>query len=706
MHRLQAIVTVIVHLRVKDQEQYLRQILHQVRDSLLPMEQPNKLIAATAVISHPVDIFWRFGALLLKAIDASHPALTLEVIFKPMWTMFEDGDNNNSIDQILLIVKRLLSIRACLDKAAAPMFAPIFYIGHWWHAHTTNVVVSRGRRLVDEILVSALKEIPQSIHLLHDCVNNEEKATKWANRWALVVDDSGDTIEHRLAFVKDRPTQAANDNEDRLDGLAQFIMKILDRMSEDYRFDYFFILLGELSESPRPAKITLELIELLSGRLFGPTITKQQETRQENILLGCRRTVRFLAVTFERIVNRLVQLEAVQVDDDEDEAIERHAQDISLFLDTLTMCLQILKILLEKINEEEQMAEVVVTGSDKSTEVVTRQTILIELKPCYTSLGVLRRSKQVQQWIEMTNKALSDEASNAVPSLDQLHLQMEQLYSDHRIEQLLAQGEPSSASSPADVIGARLRQLVAETRHQLMPMRAHALIELRQLIVSHNRQFIVDQFDLLVETLQACLMDPESYVYMAAINTLGGLAIERTQEVLPLLFREFRAPTRPLAVRLKTGEVLLRVAASIGDLAYHHAPLFIGQLVAVTASATNEPAIQVSALSLLGEYCSRFSLGRSKYMIELMNMAERLLRSPSSQLEVKRAVAVFLRYLLRGVTNREMAAEVGDHLKVIKEAIVFGQQSTIDPILRRHCQLAFAEIHRIVHEVLLEGIED
>lgn len=69
--------------------------------------------------------------------------------------------------------------------------------------------------------------------------------------------------------------------------------------------------------------------------------------------------------------------------------------------------------------------------------------------------------------------------------------------------------------------------------------------------------------------------DQDSFVFLAAINTLVGLADVAPSEALPLLAARLSDETIETPLRLMLTEVLEKAARQCGDVLPHYAPLFV-----------------------------------------------------------------------------------------------------------------------------------
>ena len=230
-----------------------------------------------------------------------------------------------------------------------------------------------------------------------------------------------------------------------------------------------------------------------------------------------------------------------------------------------------------------------------------------------------------------------------------------------------------------------------------MPSRAHALVTLRRLIDSGHPS-TKKNLQQLTTLLEASLRDPESYVYIAAINALASLALAHTESCLPILIKSFKDTTKTVEERVFVGESLCWVMKYLGDLAHHFSKTIVDCFL--VGLKEDDESLRVSCLSNLGELCStlRFSLGY--YIDEIIFAVECLLTSDQSQ-NVKRACVMFIHIFLRGVDEKSITMII-DRLKTIYQLIKTIDSKTLnDPVIRVHAHLALEQISEKVRTILL-----
>lgn len=180
---------------------------------------------------------------------------------------------------------------------------------------------------------------------------------------------------------------------------------------------------------------------------------------------------------------------------------------------------------------------------------------------------------------------------------------------------------------------------------QLMPTRAHALVSLKHLINGRDEETMSNSQRLL-DLLKVCLVDPESYIYLAAINTLAAMATVKPKRTIPFLTEAFLNDHRTVQERVNVGEVLIQLSKRLGEMAPYYSRdlmncFFIGL-------KSNDPAIRISTLSNLGQLCSVLGFAMSSYINEALSAIKALLQTDEC-LEVRRASVMFLSLVVNGL---------------------------------------------------------
>lgn len=124
----------------------------------------------------------------------------------------------------------------------------------------------------------------------------------------------------------------------------------------------------------------------------------------------------------------------------------------------------------------------------------------------------------------------------------------------------LSETSKQSATNPIDH---KYKEALECLNSPFMPQRAHGLIVLRNLIDSRF-QSTIDDRNQLFTLIKACLSDPDSYVYLAAVNALASLSLANTDECLPALIEAYQDKLRSVRERVSVGESLVWICKYLG----------------------------------------------------------------------------------------------------------------------------------------------
>ena len=214
-------------------------------------------------------------------------------------------------------------------------------------------------------------------------------------------------------------------------------------------------------------------------------------------------------------------------------------------------------------------------------------------------------------------------------------LPLNQQPSTHKtlIEELIPPSEKidnSNPSSKADS-GTPFQCALREVQDPLIPVRGHGVQMLSKLVRSKDPETL-ENISKLLEIFRHQLNSSDSYVYLRAITGLASLASVRSVEIIPLLCKEFTSlaskdlqllqgddddsgnPSE-VTVRLKVGEVLVKVAGECGEILPHYSNHFLSAIM--NGVMDKDPLVQASSLSGLATVCEHmgYSLGTVQHEV-------------------------------------------------------------------------------------------
>ncbi|CEP24962.1 unnamed protein product [Cyberlindnera jadinii] len=178
----------------------------------------------------------------------------------------------------------------------------------------------------------------------------------------------------------------------------------------------------------------------------------------------------------------------------------------------------------------------------------------------------------------------------------------------------------------------------------LIPIRAHGMYLLRQLIMKKSK---VLSLDFVLELHIVQLHDNEPFIYLNVIKSLNELVEFDKVGTVQFLVKTYLNKDETLDDRLKIGEVLMNFIDRQGEL------LTTGELVDSVIGATltvinnfdEDEKLRMSAMSLLGESLRVNALGLNKFVKDALDCALGVLEMEKTD-TMKRAAVVLIADLI------------------------------------------------------------
>lgn len=225
-----------------------------------------------------------------------------------------------------------------------------------------------------------------------------------------------------------------------------------------------------------------------------------------------------------------------------------------------------------------------------------------------------------------------------------------------------------------------------EVQDILLPVRGHGVQMLSKLVRSKDPETL-ENITKLLTIFQEQLKSSDSYVYLRAINGLAALASVKPDSVIPLLCHEFISLATDkeqlpcfhgnddegsvdtgITVRLKVGEVLVKVAKECNEMLPHYCNHFLTAIM--NGVKASDPLVQASSLSGLATVCEHlgYSLGSVQHEVSpTLILYSKLFRDAlhfkvlkciqdalvaSGNQQVERAAIQTLQMILKGLGHR------------------------------------------------------
>ncbi|KAH3674828.1 hypothetical protein WICMUC_003031 [Wickerhamomyces mucosus] len=164
-----------------------------------------------------------------------------------------------------------------------------------------------------------------------------------------------------------------------------------------------------------------------------------------------------------------------------------------------------------------------------------------------------------------------------------------------------------------------LEKAINNMNDPLIPIRAHGLYLLRQLIIKKSE---VISLDFVIELHLVQLKDSEPFIYLNVIKSLIELIEFDKDSTLVILIKLYSNQTEQLDDRLKVGEVLLNFMIKSGELLTGSiADLLITTFLNTIRDFEEDNKIRMSAMSLLGQSLRTNALGIQVYIKDSLDIA-------------------------------------------------------------------------------------
>ncbi|KAL0274418.1 UNVERIFIED_CONTAM: hypothetical protein PYX00_006843 [Menopon gallinae] len=153
-----------------------------------------------------------------------------------------------------------------------------------------------------------------------------------------------------------------------------------------------------------------------------------------------------------------------------------------------------------------------------------------------------------------------------------------------------------------------LESAIGDACSEDVPTRGHGLIQLAKLIRRMDTDTIAKK-EYVFTVLKQNLRHEDTYIYLAAINGLEALANIHSGVVLEVLSEEYVDDNKDADMRMKVGEVLVRVTRILGDVIPKYKALLVNTFL--IGAKNKDELLRASSLSNLGEVLKilRFGVG-------------------------------------------------------------------------------------------------
>ncbi|KAL0849369.1 hypothetical protein ABMA28_013675 [Loxostege sticticalis] len=258
------------------------------------------------------------------------------------------------------------------------------------------------------------------------------------------------------------------------------------------------------------------------------------------------------------------------------------------------------------------------------------------------------------------------------------------------------------------------QKAVSDVFDSLLPVRAHGMIALTKLIDKKDQETISKKHYVFC-LFQEYLKDPDSYIYLAAINGIASLGTYCPEDVLHVLCKEFlqisstdtnletKTDQNKIAeLRMKIGDVIVKVTKRLGEMAIVHKTILLNTVLC--GCRDDDPLIRTSALSNLAEICLVLHYKMGSIIYEVLLCIWSILETDKA-IECRRAAVMVISSLIKGL-GKEVLVQLKDNLLPIYRTLkdVYNNNDE-DSVLRLHAQIALEELNDIVKQFIFPELK-
>lgn len=255
----------------------------------------------------------------------------------------------------------------------------------------------------------------------------------------------------------------------------------------------------------------------------------------------------------------------------------------------------------------------------------------------------------------------------------------------------------NSSSKSAQRAEREYESILKDLNDQLVPVRVHALVRLKQMIIS-NEPFIVQKIPQIYPMIECSLGDSEPYVFLACIKLLAEMSVRKTAEILPKLAELYARKDLDIQHRINVGEVLVQTTKQMNETT----PFYAQQVINIFFNGCKdaEELIRMSGLTNIGLICGSLGDALGKYMVDILACIEPIIRTDTVQ--VKCAAVDLLRTTLAGLDSLKVES-IQRELRNIYHLLKNLKLRSLDDSLSLQVDLALDEIDRLGRELLGSG---
>lgn len=652
--------------------EYFTNIGSQCYDLLVLINRP----VVTSCIGYVLEKLWDKNKLVVR-----------DFILKKIWQNFNPDNNldsevlvseaqlNNNVNVLISLTKKGLS-SDLLSALFNPILLPIwsYYVFLRKQSKSADVIMSV---LVGYFTVMKdLSDLDDGIFGLDSIAKNIlfDEGEFW--KYQMGKNDLVEIVRKKQEFVSDAGSKDNKINKflSNLDSSCEYFTDLLSDIDDDlilklfinilkrwFRINSLSSILGnDSSENPFFMLVDLRLLENI-GSKFKESLAKTPFEMLEIVknILMLQEKGNQNNDTAEKLD---LVVDTTDSDDEDSDDEGDFDNDNELLLQSFPVVLELLSAVLS-----ESSATNLDEACHKLLQEIVKLLENVNSNPSNLSLSVINGSKSLHDRIK-----------------------------------LLLEGEKPPISTK-DLHSKTLARAITSLNDPLVPIRAHGLFLLRQLVESRSEVISLD-FVINLHLIQ--LKDPEPFIYLNVIKGLQCLIEWNETEVLRILTSIYVNEKNDTDIdeRLKIGEVLLRYIESSNEL-------FSGESARIIADSTlhlirrplsdsdkEDDRLRMSAMSLLGTCCKVNPIGIIDSLEDALSCAIGILQLETNKDSaiMRRTAVVLIHDLILGTSNSERVEFPSEYREKVVDTLKYVLETDNDLLVREQAQIVLDTINELV----------
>ncbi|ORX43610.1 hypothetical protein BCR36DRAFT_373764 [Piromyces finnis] len=243
----------------------------------------------------------------------------------------------------------------------------------------------------------------------------------------------------------------------------------------------------------------------------------------------------------------------------------------------------------------------------------------------------------------------------------------------------------------------QFKQAMKDMADELLPVRAHGMTQLRNMILKRN-EVANENLDDIIKIFLNQIEDQDSFIYLNAVKGLSALTDIHPFKVIPEILKIYKKPNNgnqnQMDYRLRLGEALLQTIQRAGDTFGKYVDIIVPDIFIVLHD--DSPEMRNSALSLLSMICETCPLSLTRYFSRITEYVLDLLALDKVTTSRRGAVGIIVS-LLRGLgTSNTIQTIPTKTLKRIETTLSYIEAVDTDKLIRYNARVGLDDLHTII----------